>query len=112
MSKLNPVEAHTKTCKICQESQEHLLPIFDQMKKVFEGKISAPLVECDDCREDVHGKIFMVHDALWEQISGGKDPCILCAICAEKRLGRRFGVGDFQPIPINAAWIYAVERYR
>lgn len=111
MSKLNPVGAHIASCDLCQRSQAHIDPIAARMAKEFTGKVQAPLVACDDCRADVHGKQFMVQDALWTKISRGKEPCILCILCAEKRLGRRFEVEDFQSVPANAPWIYAVRRY-
>jgi hypothetical protein len=112
VSKLSPIEAHLKNCETCQAAQKHITPIVRQMQEIYAGKKSPPIVPCDDCREDVSGKIFMVHDALWNKINGGQEPCILCILCAEKRLGRRFKVEDFQPSPpCNAPWVYAVERY-
>lgn len=113
MSSLNPIEAHLKNCETCQAAQKHITPIVRQMQAVYAGKESPPIVPCDDCHEDVSGKIFMVHDPLWKQISDGQDPCILCILCAEKRLGRRFEIEDFQTdVRINTAWIYAIERFR
>lgn len=78
----------------------------------FTGKAPKPIVECDDCSDDVHGKQFFLEDRTWAQIARGQDPLILCILCAEKRLGRRLRVEDFQQdVIINAPWIYAVGRY-
>lgn len=113
MSRLNPVGAHIESCATCSLSQKHLAPILSKMQAEFEGTRAAPVVPCDDCREDVTGKQFMLHDHIWSQASRGQDPLILCILCAEKRLQRRLEVSDFQPsVFINKPWLYAISRFR
>ena len=61
---------------------------------------------CGDCMAE-NPKVFVVQDDLWCWHIAG--PNLLCLLCAEKRLGRRFTPGDFKPIPPNA-WVFETFR--
>jgi hypothetical protein len=108
---MNPLGVHIDGCEICQTARRHQQPMIDQIVKETQGKVQRPLIPCDDCGKDQAGIMFYLHDDLWEQVSRGEDPLILCVLCAEKRLGRRLALTDLQDIPVNAPWVYAIGRY-
>lgn len=70
---------------------------------------------CDDCRVEIFVDLNMVilHDELWEKVSGGKVNDAYCDCCIEKRLGRPIAESDLRPssvpifthIPCNAMWL-------
>jgi hypothetical protein len=57
---------------------------------------------CGDCKAE-NPKVFVVQDDLWCWHIPG--PNLLCLLCAEKRLGRRFTPGDFKRVPAND-WVF------
>ncbi len=65
---------------------------------------------CDDCgcriapcgaRMTSFNVSYMLKDELWLNVNNGKDKGLLCLICAQLRLGRKFIPTDFKDVPIN-----------
>jgi len=75
--------------------------------------------ECDDCKNE--SRLPMIVPWIWSRIAPAHTVgcrakcscCVLCQRCAERRLGRTLGVGDFQQsMAIAEAAHGAVGRFK